>query len=744
MTPQEKTLNISLCVMVPICLLAVVWAIVNFPFDKMDGGLVMLTLVTVFFSAYFRLELPRAGLHLTISDGLVFLSLLFYGGGLAVLLAMVEAGFSTLKLSPAGGTWGRVGWKPILVNVLTAGISTFGTALLVAALFGPPSLILESGTNTQLAFLLAVMTLSQFATNTVLASAYISLKTGARLLDVWNQHCLNALVMFCSGAVMAGLGAKAVRHVDMVQLALAAGFFGLVYFTYKRYTDDVRKATTEVEQSEVARAREAEIHISELNHFVDELKKTADELSESRESFRHAAYHDKLTDMPNRTYIIELINQLLKDHGPEANAKFAVLLLNLNRFRTINDSLGYQTGDRVIKHLGKRLSEIAVSNQIVGHFGGDQFVVILTGISDCDTATAFADLLAERLAEPVIFKGRQVYTSASIGVVVRDASHQKAESMLRDADIAMYYAKDRRNDWAVFDRSMRANAETRQQMETDLRYAIVCNELEMYYQPIVDLDSMRLYGFEALVRWNHPQNGLILPSDFIPLSEDTGLVIPMTLHILRTSCEQAVAWQQRYPDLRYLTISVNLSGKHFSDASLVEQVGSILNETGIEPQCLKLEITESSTMEDAEKAIEKLREIKRLGVKLSIDDFGTGYSSLSYLRRFPLDTLKIDRSFVSAMDESPESDEIVNTIMALANSLKLDVVAEGIENVEQLKHLRRLGCEYGQGYLFSRPLTVSGVEAMIVDRPEWADLVKDPVFNSGTADNDYSHAEFTN
>ena len=730
--------------MVPVCLLAAVWSVFNFPYDKMGSGLVMLTLVTVFFSAYFRIEIPRAKLHLTISDGLVFLSLLFYGGGVAVLLAMLEAGFSSLKLNPAGSSERRVAWKTVLINVLTAGISTFGTALLVGFLFGTPSLVLESGNNAQLAFLLAIMTLSQFAINTLLASAYISLKTGARLLDVWNQHCFNALALFCSGAVMAGLGAKAVRHVDMVQFALAAGFFGLVYFTYKRYTDDVRKAATEVEQSEVARARDAETHIAELNHFVDELKKTADELSESRESFRHAAYHDKLTDLPNRTYIIELIDQLLKDTGSETNAKFAVLLLNLNRFRTINDSLGYQTGDRVIKHLAKRLSETATSGEIIGHFGGDQFAVILTGISECDSATSFAGTLAQRVAEPVIFKGRQVYTSASIGVVVRDKSHQKAESMLRDADIAMYYAKDRRRDWAVFDRSMRANAETRQRMETDLRYAIVCNELETYYQPIVDLKTMRLYGFEALVRWNHPQNGMILPSDFIPLSEDTGLVIPMTVHILRSACEQAVAWQQRYPELRYLAMSVNLSGKHFADPSLIEQVESILQETSIQPQCLKLEITESSTMEDAEKAIEKLNEIRRLGVKLSIDDFGTGYSSLSYLRRFPLDTLKIDRSFVSAMDESSESDEIVNTIMALAKSLKLDVVAEGIENVEQLEHLRRLGCEYGQGYLFSCPLTAGGVEALIASRPDWTDLVEDSGFGAEAGDSDYSQAEFTN
>jgi diguanylate cyclase (GGDEF)-like protein len=744
MTSQERLLNTSVLMLVPPGVMAAGWAVYNFPVGKVGTGLLMLAVVTVFFSAYLRFQLPRTNLHLTVSDALVFLSLLVYGGGVAVLLAMLEAGFSSLKLSPANRSRGFTSWRTILTNVLTAGFSTFATAFLVEILFGSPEPILASGNNSVLVYLLAVMAVSQFASNTFLVSAYLAVKTERRLLDVWNEYCFNALAMFCSAAVMAGLAAKALQKIDMVQFALAAGFFGLVFLTVKRYADDVRKAATEVEQTKSARAEDAEAHIAELNHFVEELRKTADELTESRESFRHAAYHDPITDLPNRTYILELVDQLLKKGGLQADVKFAVMLINLNRFRTINDSLGYQTGDRVIKHLAKRLTEMCAAGEIVGHCGGDKFAMIIPSVSDQDSTTNFADSVAKKISEAIIFKGRQVYTSASIGLVFRDPAHKRGEEMLRDADIAMHDAKDNRRSWSVFDRSMRASAVSRQQMETDLRYAIVCNELEMFYQPIVDLSSMRLYGFEALVRWNHPQKGMILPGEFISLSEDTGLVIPMTVQVLRNSCAQTVKWQRSYPDQERLTMSVNLSGKHFAEASLVGQVEAILAETGIDPQCLKLEITESSTMEDAENAIEKLNEIRKSGVRLSIDDFGTGYSSLSYLRRFPVDILKIDRSFVSGMEEAAENDEIVRTIMALANSLNLKVVAEGIENVQQLSMLRRLGCQFGQGYLFSPPMPVAAIEGMLADRTEWADLAADSTFHSGRQESDYSRLEFTN
>ena len=480
----------------------------------------------------------------------------------------------------------------------------------------------------------------------------------------------------------------------MVQFVLAVGFFGLVYLTYERYNDDVRQSASQVEHSEDVRAEQAEAHIVELKHFVDELTKTAEELSASRERFRHAAYNDALTGLPNRVYMVELLDELLKDGNSGPQVDFAVLVLNLNRFRTINDSLGHQTGDRIIRHAAKRLSELPHVGAVVGHFGGDEYAIILPGVHKIETIADFA--AARSIAEPIRFKGRQVYITVSIGVVPDASGYGKAEDIRRNADLALNSAKDNRKKWVIFDKSSHSQAVSMQQLETDLRYAIVCNELETFYQPIVDLDTLMLNGFEALVRWNHPNRGFILPNDFIPMSEDTGLVIPMTLQILRSACSQIVEWQTASPENKQLTVSENLSGKHFSDPGLVDQIRKILKETAIDPECLKLEITESASMEDAENTIEKLKEIRTTGVKLSLDDFGTGYSSLSYLHRFPIDTLKIDQSFVSRMDEATENDEIVRTIMALAKSLNLKVIAEGIETIEQLSHLRRLGCEYGQ------------------------------------------------
>ena len=363
------------------------------------------------------------------------------------------------------------------------------------------------------------------------------------------------------------------------------------------------------------------------------------------------------------------------------------------------------------------------AGDLVGHFGGDEFAFILTDISEPEAATDFADRVANRIAESFRFKGRQVFTTVSVGIAFGSQDYQKAEDVLRDADIAMYYAKDNEENYVIFDKTMHTRAVSLQQLETDLRYALVSDELELFYQPIVELNTVSLSGFEALVRWNHPTRGLISPNEFISVSEDSGLVIPMTLQLLRTACSQMVEWQNRSADNQSLSISVNLSGKHFSHPDLVGQVTKIVSETKINPNCLKLEITESVVMENAETAISMLKQIRDIGVRLSVDDFGTGYSSLSYLHRFPIDTLKVDRSFVSRMmDGDGENAEIVNTILALARALKLSVIAEGIETVEQLDQLRTLGCEFGQGYLFSRPVPVAQIEKLLDDKSLWTNL----------------------
>ena len=304
-----------------------------------------------------------------------------------------------------------------------------------------------------------------------------------------------------------------------------------------------------------------------------------------------------------------------------------------------------------------------------------------------------------------------------------NAEYQLAEDILRDADIAMYHAKGNEKDHVVFDKNMHARAVKLLQLETDLRTAIERDELVMYYQPIIDLNSMRLFGFESLIRWNHPTRGLVPPTEFIPVSEQTGFIIPLTLWVLRTSCRQMVEWQRKNPANKNLVISINISGKHFAQKNLVEQIKRILFETGIEPSCVKLELTESAVMENAESVISMMKQIRDLGIQLSIDDFGTGYSSLSYLHRFPINTLKVDRSFVNTMEDGTENGEIVRTVIALAKTLRLDVIAEGIETIHQLHQLRILGCEYGQGYLFSRPVPAEEAEKLIEDKSRFENTV---------------------
>ena len=292
----------------------------------------------------------------------------------------------------------------------------------------------------------------------------------------------------------------------------------------------------------------------------------------------------------------------------------------------------------------------------------------------------------------------------------------------------MYNAKDNRKTWMVFDRTMHARAVERQALETDLRYAIVCNELELFYQPIVRLEDASLCGFEALVRWNHPRRGMLWPSEFISIAESTGLIIPMSTQLLQKSCSQLAKWEERFPGRDPLMMSVNLSVTSFADLALVDQVNSIIAETGIRPSSLKLEITESAVMGNAEGAIAMLNRIKETGVSLSIDDFGTGYSSLSYLHKFPLDYLKIDRSFVTMMADGSENEEIVRTIVALAKALKLAIIAEGVETREQFHKLRGLGCEFGQGYLFSRPLPVDQIDAILSGEIIWSDILSEDGF----------------
>jgi EAL domain-containing protein (putative c-di-GMP-specific phosphodiesterase class I) len=350
----------------------------------------------------------------------------------------------------------------------------------------------------------------------------------------------------------------------------------------------------------------------------------------------------------------------------------------------------------------------------VARLGGDEFAILLDDISHVSDTTRVAEWLQQELARPFLVHGQAVFTSATIGIAVSATGYTGPDDFLRDANTAMHQAKVLgKTGYELFDPAMRAQARARMQLEVDLRQAIEHEEFEVYYQPIIALDTGHIRGFEALVRWQRPQRGMISPADFIPVAEETRLILPIGHIVLRDACRQMQAWQY-YFGLRAPTmISVNLSSKQLAQPYLVEQITTLVHDTGLAASCLKLEITESSFMENLDEAIAVLLRLKALGVQLGIDDFGTGYSSLSYLYRLPVDTLKIDRSFVSRIGAHGEDVEIVGTIVSLAHNLKFDVIAEGVETIEQLTQLRALGCEYGQGYYFSKPLNAKAASQFI-------------------------------
>jgi diguanylate cyclase (GGDEF)-like protein/PAS domain S-box-containing protein len=425
----------------------------------------------------------------------------------------------------------------------------------------------------------------------------------------------------------------------------------------------------------------------------------------NEEQLMHNALHDALTNLPNRTLFLEHLRAAINRNARSFGANFAVLFLDFDRFKIINDSLGHLEGDKLLILIAARLRSSLRSGDIVARLGGDEFTILLDAFEDPDDVLRIVERIENSLKEPFNLTEREIFISASIGVAVSNAGYTKPDEMLRDADTAMYYAKAAgKARHQFFTREMYELASKRLRLENEMRPALERGEFCLYYQPIIELESHRIKGFEALVRWEHPVRGLISPNDFIPVAEETGFIVALGEWVLRESCRQLREWQTQTEANSDWTISVNLSCKQFLQIDLAETVAAILSETRLSPKHLHLEVTESNVMEDNKAAIEIMTRLQTLGVKISIDDFGTGYSSLSHLHHLPIDYLKIDRSFISEMLEHHKNAEIVRTILMLAEGLGIEVIAEGIETEAQFEQLVNLNCKHGQGYLFSAPL----------------------------------------
>jgi len=780
------------------------YAVVNLPFQKLDLYFLVLAGSTIGLGSWATVKIPRIKTHIAVSDIFIFLTLLLYGGSIAVLLAAVEAFFTSWRFCSKKIT--------IFFNVAAMAFSTLMVVLLLAmsGLYTDGEILPNQLSPQSFIISLSIIAVTQFLINTTLASVHDALDDGLPWWETWKSKYIWTFFTYLAGAAGAGTLVKLAHYIGFGLIVATFPVILFVFLAYRMYLKNVEMSIAQAEQAEkyasILEERSNALRESEerfrsafayapigiglvsrhgkwlkVNHALCEiLGYEADELlamefqammfpedvgatlikiheimagriascqMEQRylhktgrtvwtqwsvsasgdvssdasnlifqlqditdkkiaeQKLQHEATHDALTGLPNRALFMRRLEEALERSRHDAKYQVSVLFIDLDRFKYVNDSLGHLIGDQLLIGIASRLRDCMRPPDIVARLGGDEFMILVEGRYYSEKITEISNRIQRQFDQPFDLYGQEVYSSASIGILRASANHMTSEDVMRDADTAMYQAKrSGRSQHAVFDENMHVAAKEILLLETDLRKAIERYEFEVEYQPIFSLTTNEIEGVEALARWNHPQLGEISPGKFIPLAEETGLIDPLGELILDKACTE-VGRIYRSVDRDSLKLSVNLSCRQFAQPFLVNQVRNILNRTEFPPHRLKLEITETVFFEYQERAIEMLNQLRELGIHLDIDDFGTGYSNLSYLVRLPISTLKIDRSFVTMINDEGANTELVRTIIAMAKNLGLKVIAEGIESHSQLEALKNLKCESGQGYLLSKPMT---------------------------------------
>lgn len=793
--------------------LCVTYSIVNFPLNKLDINLAILAALTFGLGTRITVPIPRFKSHISISDTLIFLTLMLYGAEAAIIVAGIEAFLSARRFCNRLIT--------VFFNAGTLAVSTSAVVLILwtYGLYGEDQLHGHTGHVGQFFTALSAIAVVQFLINTILASVYDALKDGHLFRETWKSKYVMTFPTYLIGAAGAGALVKLIDLEGFSVMFAAVPVIVFVFLAYKMYLRNVemsheqadqarnyakamRERTIALRDSEErfrrafdhapigialvspvgkwlktnralskilgyspsefkSRSFHSSMYQEDLGHTLLKLNEVLSGIMEgyqceqrfvhkdgstvwtswsvsasgpttdlnnnlifqfqditekkhAERQLRHEATHDSLTGLPNRAHFMKRLDAALKKGKLNPKYRVSVLFIDLDRFKFVNDSLGHFIGDELLCAIANRLSASMRPPDLVARLGGDEFVVLVEGRYFAEKVTRIAERIQKKISSPFKLRGHEVFTSASIGILNVSDEHLSSEDVIRDADTAMYQAKrSGKARHETFDDGMREAVRETLQLETDLRKAIPNNELEVFYQPIFSLADNSIHSLEALVRWNHPTLGVLMPDKFIQLAEEVGLIDSLSEWVLRRSCTEVAAMRADVSEAMDFKLSVNLSSRQFANDYLVDGISSILDETSFPANRLKLEITETVFFEHHERALEMLNKLTNLGITADIDDFGTGYSNLGYLVRLPISTLKIDRSFVMMMSENRANREVVKTVIALAGNLGLKVVAEGVETDEQRAVLHFLGCHYGQGFLFAKPLNAAQTSALL-------------------------------